>query len=280
MSHFLGSLVAPTTSGSPDSPVKGQMYFDTADDLLLYFDGSGWVASTEGPAGADGQTGADGQPGDDGPQGPAGSDGAKGNTGSTGPQGPPGPSIGDATGVLDGSYPSPIFNTSCFSDGVYSSGAIVRCDNTVQRVGDPVALPSLRAYSSSYISIAQTQEELAFDAVEWDDEGTYVAPDGMWAPDPGRYLVNARVTIRGTISETTNRNGTLYLYEGTRLKRAGESLVYEGGASSSVALTSQLTAMIQTNQNEEFYLQFTSNLSGKELQSGPAACFFEVLRLL
>jgi hypothetical protein len=242
VSHFLGSLVAPTTSASPVSPVKGQMYFDTADDLLLYFDGSGWVASTEGPAGADGQTGADGSPGADGAKGNTGN---TGTTGSTGPQGPSG-----QTGA-DGPEGPP--------------GA--------------VAESGVRAYASSNIDITTTSQQIYFDTAEWDDEGTYDTSFGRWQPQPGRYLVNARITLKGTISEATSRNGTVYLYEGTRLTRVGESLTYEGGTSSNVALGTQLTAMIETRAAETFTLKFISNLSGNQIQSGNIASFFEVARL-
>lgn len=82
---------------APDSPVAGQVYFDTVMNKLRVWDGAQWISADVGPtgpagaAGATGPTGATGEAGATGPTGPAGEAGPTGPTGAEGATGPTGP---------------------------------------------------------------------------------------------------------------------------------------------------------------------------------------------
>jgi hypothetical protein len=89
----------PNASTPPESPVEGQVWFDTVNGAVFIYYDNFWVevgtsefGGATGPTGATGDvgpTGPTGATGDEGPTGPTGSTGATGPivTGPTGPQG-------------------------------------------------------------------------------------------------------------------------------------------------------------------------------------------------
>jgi len=44
--QVLGRFVSPNVTPAPASPSKGEMYFDTADNTLKWWDGTQWVAAS------------------------------------------------------------------------------------------------------------------------------------------------------------------------------------------------------------------------------------------
>jgi microcystin-dependent protein len=52
MPEVLGSLRPPRASAAPASPARGEMYYDTDDDLLKWWNGSEWVQAGLDPSGA------------------------------------------------------------------------------------------------------------------------------------------------------------------------------------------------------------------------------------
>lgn len=53
------NFVAHQLSGAPSTPVKGQLYFNTANNTLFWFDGGGWVAAMGGSGTPTGAAGGD-----------------------------------------------------------------------------------------------------------------------------------------------------------------------------------------------------------------------------
>jgi hypothetical protein len=62
MPEVTGSLIAPRQSAAPASPVTGQLYYDTDDNTLYWWNGAAWIPATatgggggapSGPAGGD-----------------------------------------------------------------------------------------------------------------------------------------------------------------------------------------------------------------------------------
>lgn len=51
MPTVLGSLVAPKQSAAPSSPVTGQLYYDTDDNVLYWWNGGAWISATGGGGG-------------------------------------------------------------------------------------------------------------------------------------------------------------------------------------------------------------------------------------
>jgi hypothetical protein len=45
MPEFPGTLKPPRLTAAPSSPVKGQMYMNTTDNKLYWWDGSAWISS-------------------------------------------------------------------------------------------------------------------------------------------------------------------------------------------------------------------------------------------
>ena len=52
MTDFLGRLRTPRLTPAPSAPVVGELYYDTATNLLYFWNGSVWV-SAAGGTGAD-----------------------------------------------------------------------------------------------------------------------------------------------------------------------------------------------------------------------------------
>ena len=48
MPEIVGTLKPPRLAAAPSSPVKGQMYFNSTDNTLYWWDGTKWVASGGG----------------------------------------------------------------------------------------------------------------------------------------------------------------------------------------------------------------------------------------
>jgi hypothetical protein len=43
MTEFKGRLRTPRRNGAPTGPAPGELYYDTADDTLFWWDGAKWV---------------------------------------------------------------------------------------------------------------------------------------------------------------------------------------------------------------------------------------------
>jgi Collagen triple helix repeat (20 copies) len=83
MPEFKGTLRTPRLPAAPSTPVVGELWYDTVNNLLKNWNGTAWVTAAPGPQGPAGTNGTNGATGAQGP---------KGDTGATGPQGPAGPS--------------------------------------------------------------------------------------------------------------------------------------------------------------------------------------------
>lgn len=51
MPEFVGTLKPPRLSTPPSSPARGQIYYDTDDDQLYYWNGTTWITGLTGPPG-------------------------------------------------------------------------------------------------------------------------------------------------------------------------------------------------------------------------------------
>ena len=101
----LRNAAVQNLGAAPDTPVKGQLYFDTTTNSLYFWDGTTWQV-------------------------------AKGGTG--------GPPTGAAGGSLTGNYPNPTINTGAVTSAMILDGTITDVDVAAANKDGIATLASLR----------------------------------------------------------------------------------------------------------------------------------------
>ena len=195
----------------PDADEAGtyDMYVITGTDTLIW-ENAGHVQSVQGEPGPQGAQGPQGPQGEIGPQGPAGApgkDGAKGADGAPGAQGPAGPgletlqslnlTIGEETVAYDTTD-----GITINSDGKIVYGA----DNKEQQFQSEYNLPIVAGNGLSMYA-SPDGKRIGLIAVQIIDQDLTIA---SFQPLEGTYYRHIGA------SSDTFRNGTIYLYDGTR----------------------------------------------------------------
>jgi hypothetical protein len=211
MPEFKGRLRTPRLPAAPSSPATGEMYFNTSDNKLYWWNGTAWVAAEGGAAGADLDYSGSYAPGtySDGDI-VIGADGiaylcVKSGvttapepwTGISGPVGPPGPQGPQGPAGIQGPQGAGVPTPGVNGQWVKGTGGTAVWASITE--GD---LPTLSATKVTGLVTADTAWHFVGAAGEPAYQGGYGAYSG-WTGMHFRKLASGLVVVQGLVISAT-----------------------------------------------------------------------------